>query len=54
MKLSFVGMGSVISNYIKIGNHVKIGIGSVVTRNISDNTSCIGNPVKIVKNLNLS
>jgi len=53
MRLSFVGMGSVISNYIKIGNYVKIGIGSVVTQNISDNTSYIGTLVRIVKNLNL-
>ena len=53
-KNTFVGIGTVISNYVRIGDNVKIGIGSVVTQNISDNTSCIGNPVKIVNNLNLS
>ena len=53
-KNTFIGTGTVISNYVKIGDNVKIGIGSVVTQNISDNTSCIGNPVKIVNNLNLS
>jgi UDP-N-acetylbacillosamine N-acetyltransferase len=53
-KNTFLGTGTVISNYVKIGDNVKIGIGSVVTHNISDNVSCIGNPVKIVNNLNLS
>ena len=53
-KNTFVGTGTVISNYVKIGDNVKIGIGSVVTQNIPDNTSCIGNPIKIVSNLILS
>lgn len=53
-KNTFVGIGTLVSNNVKIGDNVKIGIGSVVTHNISDNTSCIGNPVKIVNDLKLS
>jgi sugar O-acyltransferase (sialic acid O-acetyltransferase NeuD family) len=52
-KNTFVGTGTVISNYVKIGDNIKIGIGSVVTQNIPDNTSWIGNPLKLVNNLNL-
>jgi UDP-N-acetylbacillosamine N-acetyltransferase len=52
-KNTFVGIGTVISNYKKIGNNVKIGIGSVITQDIPDNTCCIGNPVRIVKELKL-
>lgn len=45
---SFVGSGTIISNGVSIGSHVKIGIGSVITKDIPDNTSVIGNPMKIV------
>ena len=33
----------------KIGNNVTIGAGSVVTKNIPDNTIAVGNPCRIVK-----
>ena len=46
---SFIGAGSVISNGIRIGSGVKIGLGSVVTKNVGDETSAIGNPLRILK-----
>ena len=45
---TFVGSGSVISNNIKIGNNVVVGIGTVVSKDIPDNTTVIGNPMKII------
>jgi len=46
---TFVGTGTVIANNVTIGSNVIIGIGSVITRDIPDNTSVIGNPMKILK-----
>jgi len=34
---------------IKIGNNVTIGAGSVVFRDIPDNTTAVGNPAQIIK-----
>jgi|ERR1035441_7399009 sugar O-acyltransferase (sialic acid O-acetyltransferase NeuD family) len=51
---TFIGSGSVIANDIKIGNNVIIGIGSVVARDLPDNSSAIGNPLRILnKAINL-
>lgn len=36
---------------VNIGNNVVVGAGSVVVRNISDNSIVVGNPVKVLKNL---
>lgn len=45
----FIGAGTTIANDVIIGNNVIIGIGSVVTSNISQNSSVIGSPLKILK-----
>ncbi len=37
---------SVIRNQITIGNNVTVGMGSVVTKNIKDNSVVFGNPAK--------
>lgn len=37
---------------VTIGNNVTIGAGSVVTKDISSNTVAVGNPCKVVKNIN--
>ncbi len=51
---TFVGAGSIISNGVKIGANCRIGIGTVVTYDLADNTSVIGNPMRILaKTLNL-
>lgn len=44
---SFIGAASVILPYIKIGKNCTIGAGSVVTKNIPDNSLAYGNPAKI-------
>jgi len=39
-----IGAGAVILPNIKIGNGTTVGAGSVITKNISDNQTIIGNP----------
>lgn len=41
-----IGIGAKIRNGLKIGNNVSIGMGSVVIRDIPDNTVVVGNPAK--------
>lgn len=43
---SFVGLYSTIKQRVKIGNHVMIGAGSVVTKHIPDSMTVVGNPAK--------
>ena len=44
---TFIGAGAVILPYIKIGKNCMIGAGSVVTKNLPDEITAYGNPVKI-------
>ena len=44
----FVGANAVIIGDVHIGNNVKIGAGSVVTKSIPDNCVVVGNPAKII------
>lgn len=44
----FIGHSSIILCNVKIGNDVIIGAGSVVTRDIPDNSIVAGNPAKII------
>lgn len=39
---------AVIFGGIKIGNNVKIGAGAVVNKDIPDNCTVIGNPLRII------
>lgn len=50
----FIGSGSVISNNVTIGRNCVIGIGSCITKNIMENSSAIGNPLKIKEELKLT
>lgn len=45
----FVGVGAVVVGKIRIENNVKIGANSVVTKDIPDNSTVIGNPAYIIK-----
>ena len=45
---SFVGTGAIILPRLKIGKNVIVGAGSVVTKNISNDVICYGNPAKII------
>jgi len=42
----YLGIGCMIKNKVKIGNNVTIGMGAVVLRDVSDNSTVIGNPAK--------
>lgn len=46
-----IGAGAVILGNIKVGNNVKIGANSVVLKNISDNSTAVGAPARIIKNV---
>ena len=41
-----------IVGHITIGNNVVIGSGSVVTKDIPDNSLAVGNPAKVIRKLN--
>lgn len=47
-----IGANVVIIGNIKIGNNVVIGAGSVVTKDIPDNSIVVGNPAKILRTIN--
>lgn len=47
----YIGANAMIIGAVTIGNNVKIGAGAVVTKNVPDNCTVIGNPMRI---LNLS
>ena len=44
----FIGSGTQILNNVRIGSNVIIGAGSVVTKDIPDNTVYSGNPAKYI------
>lgn len=48
----FVGANVCIIGDIVIGNNVVIGAGSVVTKNIPDNVTVVGNPIRVLYNKN--
>lgn len=42
-------IGAKLKNRLNLGNHVKVGIGSVVLQDIPDHSECFGNPARIIK-----
>lgn len=46
---TMIGFRSIILPGVRIGNHVAIGAGSVVVRDIPDHCIAAGNPAKIIK-----
>lgn len=46
---SIIGIGSFIMPGIKIGDHVVVGAGAVVTKDIPNNSIVVGNPARIIK-----
>lgn len=48
----WVGAGVVIVPGITIGNNVVVGAGSIVTKDIPDNVIAVGNPCKVLREVN--
>ena len=46
-----VGAGAKVLGPIVIGDHVKIGAGSIVLKNVPDNCTVVGNPGRVVKRM---
>lgn len=46
---TIIGVRSIVLPGLKIGNHVIVGAGSVVTKDVPDNTIVAGNPAKIIR-----
>lgn len=46
-----IGANVVIIGPVTIGNNVKIGAGSVVVKDIPDNSVAVGNPARVIKTL---
>src|SRR5690606_22993826 len=44
----FIGLNSIVMPGVTIGNKVVIGAGSVVTKDIPDNSVAVGNPARII------
>jgi len=48
----FIGMNSIINCGVHIGNNVIVGAGSVVTKDVPDNSIIGGNPAHIICSIN--
>ena len=44
----FIGTGAIIIGGIHIGNNVKIGAGALVNKDVPDNCTVVGNPMRII------
>lgn len=51
-KNCWLGAGVIILPGITIGDNVVIGAGSIVTKNLPDNVIAVGNPCKILREVN--
>ena len=49
----WIGGGAIILPGVTIGNGAVVGAGSVVTKDVPDNTVVAGNPAKIIKKLSV-
>jgi len=45
---TFIGANACIIGFIKVGSNVKIGAGSVVIKNVPDNSTAVGVPARII------
>jgi serine acetyltransferase len=45
---TFIGSGSTIANDVEIGSEVIIGVATAVTKNVGNNMSALGNPMRIL------
>lgn len=50
-KNSWIGAGAIILPGVTVGENSIVGAGSVVTKDVPDNTIVVGNPAKVVRNV---
>lgn len=50
---TFIGVGAVLINDFTIGNRVTICAGSVVSKDIPDDSTVVGNPMKVIGDVDL-
>jgi acetyltransferase-like isoleucine patch superfamily enzyme len=48
---SWIGSGAIILDGVKIGRNVVIGAGAVVSKDVPDYAVAVGNPARVVRNL---
>ena len=51
-KNCWLGAGAIVLPRIKIGDNTVIGAGSVVTKDIPPNVVAVGNPCKVLREIN--
>lgn len=51
-KCCWIGAGAIILPSVTIGDNVVIGAGSVVTKDIPSNSVAVGNPCRVIRQLN--
>jgi len=51
-KNCWIGAGVIIVPGIRIGNNVVIGAGSIITKDIPSNVIAVGNPCKVLREVN--
>lgn len=49
---TWIGAGAVILPGVRIGKNVVVGAGSVVTKDIPDNVVAVGNPCRVLREIN--
>ncbi len=47
----YFGVRSIIMPGVSIGNRVIVGAGSIVTKDIPDNSVCVGSPARVIKSV---
>ena len=47
----YIGIRSIIMPGVRIGNNVIIGANSVVTKDVPDNSVCVGSPARVIKSV---
>jgi len=45
----YIGAGSVVFGEIKIGNNVIIGANTIINKDIADNCTVVGNPMRVIE-----